>query len=89
MGWHGHLALDYQGKNVRWTLDLIQQEDDTDEFRPQISLLANTTAIPAPPDARTNWYPGTRLRQKDSTVATRAGGVQGRMNSSWSSPSRL
>lgn len=67
----GALALDYQGKNVRWTLDLIQQEDDTDEFRPQISLLANTTAIPAPPDARTNWYPGTRLRQKDSTVATR------------------
>ncbi len=67
----GALALDYQGKNVRWTLDLIQQEDDTDEFRPQISLLANTTAIPAPPDARTNWYPGTKLRQKDSTIATR------------------
>ena len=67
----GALALDYLGRNVRWTLDVIQQEDDTDEFRPQISLLATTTAIPAPPDARTNWYPGTQLRQKDTTVATR------------------
>ncbi|MES2412799.1 MAG: TonB-dependent siderophore receptor [Pseudomonadota bacterium] len=67
----GALALDYQGSRVRWTLDLIQQEDDTSEFRPQISLLANTTAIPAPPDARTNWYPGTKLRQRDTTIATR------------------
>lgn len=67
----GALALDYKGKNVRWTLDLIQQEDDTDEFRPQISIANNVSAIPAPPDARTNWYPGTQLRQKDTTVATR------------------
>lgn len=66
----GALALDYRGNKVRWTLDVIQQEDDTDEFRPQITI-ATTTAIPAPADARTNFYPGTQLRQKDTTVATR------------------
>lgn len=67
----GALALDYRSGRLRWSLDLIEQRDDTDNFRPQISLLANTAAIPAPPDARTNWYPGTTLVQKDSTIATR------------------
>jgi len=66
----GALALDYRGKKVRWTLDVVQQEDDTDEFRPQITI-ATTTTIPEPADARTNFYPGTQLRQKDTTVATR------------------
>jgi iron complex outermembrane receptor protein len=67
----GALALDYRSRNLRWSLDAIEQRDDTDNFRPQISLLSTATAIPAPPDARSNWYPGTTLAQKDSTIATR------------------
>jgi iron complex outermembrane receptor protein len=67
----GALALDYRSRNLRWSLDAIEQRDDTDNFRPQISLLSTATAIPAPPDARSNWYPGTTLVQQDSTIATR------------------
>ncbi|ABD88406.1 TonB-dependent receptor [Rhodopseudomonas palustris] len=66
----GALAIDYRGDRLRWTLDLFSQNDNTDNFRPQISLSALATAIPAPPDARSNWYPGTTLRQKDNTVAS-------------------
>lgn len=67
----GALALDYRTSKLRWSLDTIVQRDDTTNFRPQISLDGNTQTIPAPPDARTNWYPGTKLVQKDSTLATR------------------
>lgn len=67
----GALALDYRGERVRWTVDLISQRDSTDNFRPQISLLSTLTAIPEPPDPRGNWYPGTKLLQKDNTAATR------------------
>jgi iron complex outermembrane receptor protein len=66
----GALAIDYRGDRLRWTLDAISQNDNTDNFRPQISLLSTMTSIPAPPDARSNWYPGTTLRQKDNTIAT-------------------
>jgi iron complex outermembrane receptor protein len=66
----GSLALDYQGSRLRWNLDAIVQRDDTDNFRPQISL-NGLSAIPAAPDARSNWYPGTSLVQKDNTIATR------------------
>ncbi|ACF00572.1 TonB-dependent siderophore receptor [Rhodopseudomonas palustris TIE-1] len=66
----GAVAIDYRGDRLRWTLDLFSQNDNTDNFRPQISLLPTATAIPAPPDARSNWYPDTRLRQKDNTAAT-------------------
>lgn len=65
------LGLDYRGNRLRWSLDAIVQHDDTDNFRPQISLATGLSAIPAPPDARSNWYPGTTLVQKDSTIATR------------------
>lgn len=65
------LGIDYRGSNLRWSLDAIAQHDDTDNFRPQISLDTGLTAIPKPPDARSNWYPGTTLVQKDSTIATR------------------
>lgn len=65
----GALAIDYRGQRLRWSLDVIEQRDDTDNFRPQISI--QPTALPPPPDARTNWYPGTTLVQKDSTIATR------------------
>ncbi|MBP2314327.1 TonB-dependent receptor [Azospirillum soli] len=66
----GALAVDYRGERLRWSFDAVIQRDDTDNFRPQIGILPTTTAIPAPPDARSNWYPGTTLLQKDKTVAS-------------------
>jgi len=67
----GALGIDYRGDRVRWSFDAIAQRDDTDNFRPQISLSSLNNGIPKPPDARSNWYPGTTLVQKDTTVATR------------------
>jgi iron complex outermembrane receptor protein len=67
----GALGIDYRGNRMRWSLDAIVQRDDTDDFRPQISLNGGLLAIPSPPDARSNWFPGTTLVQKDSTIATR------------------
>ncbi|WP_043362486.1 TonB-dependent siderophore receptor [Belnapia sp. F-4-1] len=67
----GALGLDYRGERLRWSLDGIFQRDDTRNFRPQVTLLPTIATIPSPPDARSNWYPGTRLSQQDATVATR------------------
>lgn len=67
----GALGVDYRGNRLRWSLDAIVQRDDTDNFRPQISLDNGIAQIPEPPNARTNFYPGTTLVQKDSTIATR------------------
>ncbi|MEC5397817.1 TonB-dependent receptor [Uliginosibacterium sp. H1] len=67
----GALAVDYRGSKLRWLLDAVVQRDDTKEFRPQISFANTTTYIPEPPDSRSNWYPGTNLQQRDTTVATR------------------
>ncbi len=67
----GALGIDYRGDRVRWSFDAVAQRDDTDNFRPQISLSSLNNGIPDPPDARSNWYPGTTLVQKDTTVATR------------------
>jgi len=65
------LGLDYRGDRLRWSVDGIYQRDDTKNFRPQLTLSAAIPDIPSPPDARSNWYPGTNLRQQDSTIATR------------------
>lgn len=65
------LGLDYRGERLRWSADGIFQRDDTRNFRPQLTLSPNLTAIPSPPNARSNWFPGTNLQQQDSTVATR------------------
>ncbi|MGQ9366413.1 TonB-dependent receptor [Azospirillum sp. ST 5-10] len=67
----GSLAVDYRGERLRWSLDAMYQRDDTDDFRPQISILPTVTSIPSPPDARSNWFPNTTLVQEDKTVATR------------------
>jgi len=67
----GTIGLDYRGERLRWSFDGIFQRDDTRNFRPQISLLPTITAIPTPPDGRSNWYPGTTLSQQDGTVASR------------------
>ena len=64
------LSLDYRGERLRWTLDAITQNDDTRNFRPQMTINANVPFIPAPPDARSNWYPGTNLKQRDNTIAS-------------------
>jgi iron complex outermembrane receptor protein len=66
----GAVALDYQGERLRWALDVITQNDDTKNFRPQITLRSDIPFIPTAPDARGNWYPGTSLQQRDNTVAT-------------------
>jgi iron complex outermembrane receptor protein len=66
----GALAIDYRGERLRWTLDAISQNDDTKNFRPQMTIQGNVPFIPAPPDARSNWYPGTMLKQRDNTIAS-------------------
>ncbi len=66
----GALGIDYRGERLRWTVDAISQNDDTRNFRPQININANVPFIPAPPDARGNWYPGTSLKQRDNTIAS-------------------
>ncbi|WP_456632868.1 TonB-dependent receptor [Bradyrhizobium sp. USDA 10063] len=66
----GALSLDYRGERLRWTLDAISQNDDTKNFRPQMTIQGTVPFIPAPPDARSNWYPGTMLRQRDNTIAS-------------------
>ncbi|RJF74385.1 TonB-dependent receptor [Rhodopseudomonas palustris] len=64
------LSLDYRGDRLRWTLDAITQNDDTKNFRPQIGINPAVPFLPAPPDARSNWYPGTTLNQRDHTIAS-------------------
>lgn len=68
----GALALDYRGDRFRWTLDVISQNDDTRNFRPQVGFTTTLPFIPPPPDARSTWYPGVDLRQRDNTIATSA-----------------
>lgn len=64
----GTLALDYQGEKLRWSLDAMLQNDDIKEFRPQTSIASDATRIPSAPDARTNFYPGTKLDYKNKTI---------------------
>ncbi|OYU90495.1 MAG: TonB-dependent siderophore receptor [Bradyrhizobiaceae bacterium PARB1] len=66
----GALGLDYRGERLRWTLDAISQNDDTKNFRPQININTGVLAIPAPPDARSTWFPGTQLKQRDNTITS-------------------
>jgi len=65
------LGLDYRGSRLRWSIDAIHQEDEIENFRSQIGWQAGVTDLPSPPDGRTNFYPGTRLTQRDSTVMSR------------------
>lgn len=68
----GALAVDYRGERFRWTVDAISQNDDTKNFRPQMGIQTTVPFIPVVPDARSNWYPGTLLKQRDNTIATAA-----------------
>jgi len=66
----GALAVDYRGERFRWTMDVISQNDDTKNIRPQMTIQSTVPFIPAPPDARSNWYPGANLKQRDNTIAS-------------------
>ncbi len=64
------LSLDYRGERLRWALDAVTQNDDTKNFRPQMTLQSTVPFIPRVPDPRGNWYPGTKLKQRDNTIAS-------------------
>jgi iron complex outermembrane receptor protein len=64
------LSVDYNGERFRWALDAITQNDNTENFRPQMTIQPTVPFIPRPPDARSNWYPGTELEQHDNTIAS-------------------
>ena len=67
---NGAVALDYRGEKLRWSFDAYNISENTDEFRPQIGL-GTATAVPAAPSSWTNFYPGSKLRLRDSAVTTR------------------
>ncbi|MFD4838898.1 TonB-dependent siderophore receptor [Achromobacter sp. NPDC058515] len=67
----GALALDYRGQKLRWSLDAYTQHEDIDNFRPQIGFQPSVTSLPSPPSGHRNFFPGTKLKLDDSTVATR------------------
>ena len=65
------VGVDYRGDRVRWSMDAIHQEDEIEGFRPQIGFLGSVTKLPSAPDGDTDFYPGTRLTQRDSTLMSR------------------
>lgn len=65
------LGVDYRGRKLRWSMDLIHQEDELENVRSQIGFQTGLDELPAPPDGRINFYPGTRLTQRDSTIMSR------------------
>ncbi|MBF6616825.1 MAG: TonB-dependent siderophore receptor [Candidimonas sp.] len=67
----GALALDFRGQRLRWSLDAIYQDDEVENFRSQIGFAPDITEIPAAPDGRIAFYPGTTLTQRDKTIASR------------------
>lgn len=67
----GSLGLDYAGDKLRWSLDALATDGKTTEFRPQVGFRSGTTSVPAVPDARLNFYPGTELTDKAKTVISR------------------
>lgn len=67
----GALGLDYRGDRLRWSLDAIYQEDELEDFRTQIGFTDSVTKLPSAPDGRDNFYPNTKLTQRDSTLMSR------------------
>ena len=67
----GALGLDYRGSRLRWSADFIHQEDVIENNRGQIGWQPNVTALPSPPDGDVNFFPGTRLSQRDTTIMSR------------------
>ncbi|WP_407715961.1 TonB-dependent receptor [Comamonas testosteroni] len=67
----GSVGLDYAGQKLRWSLDALSTNGKTNEFRPQVGFRSGITEVPAVPDARLNFYPGTALTDKAKTVISR------------------
>jgi iron complex outermembrane receptor protein len=67
----GAVNIDYTGQKLRWTLDAYRQSENTENFRPQTSFTAAVTHLPDPPSGHDNWFPGTYLKLRDSTIASR------------------
>lgn len=67
----GSLGLDYVGARTRWSLDALATRGETKEFRPQTSFAGSALAVPAVPDARLNFYPGTNLQDNVKTIMSR------------------
>lgn len=67
----GSVGLDYAGARTRWSLDAFATRGETKEFRPQINFVGTATSVPAVPDARLNFYPGTKLQDNVKTVMSR------------------
>lgn len=65
------IGVDYKSRDLRWSLDGYSQRDKIDEFRPQTGFATGITQVPAPPDSRLNFYPGTRFDSSNDTLATR------------------
>src|SRR5690606_6199338 len=65
------LGVDYRGTRLRWSADVIHQEDALENIRSQIRFMPDVQDLPEPPDGRVNFYPGTRLTQRDTTVMSR------------------
>lgn len=63
----GSLGIDYRGEQLRWSFDAMLQNDHTREFRPQTSIAAAASRVPSAPDARENFYPGTKLDYESRT----------------------
>jgi len=67
----GAVGLDFAGDRLRWSLDALATEGKTKEVRPQIAFRSGTTSVPAVPDPRLNFFPGTVLTDKAKTVVSR------------------
>jgi len=67
----GALGMDYRGERLRWSADFIHQEDTLENIRSQIGFQTDLKKLPSPPDGDVDFYPGTRLTQRDSTVMSR------------------
>ncbi len=71
----GALALDYRGERLRLTLDAyrMQEKQRGGGTIAIFRLDSGLTSMPAPPDARTNMYPGSP-ESKETTEAVILGG---------------
>ncbi len=67
----GAVGVDYRGDRLRWSMDAIHQGDELENIRSQIGWVPTLTELPAAPDGRVNFYPGTRLTQRDDTLMSR------------------
>jgi len=67
----GALGIDYRGARLRWSADAIHQEDTIEGVRSQIGWQPNVRSLPSAPDGDIDFYPGTRLTQRDSTIMSR------------------